>query len=327
MRGVVVVDPGPESRLETATLPRPVPGPGEVLVEVVAAGVNRADLVQREGGYPPPEGASPLLGLEVSGRIAALGPGVEGWHVDDVVCALLEGGGYAEFVTVRATQLLPVPSTVSPEDAAALPEVACTVWSNVFMYAGLQRGEVLLVHGGSSGIGTMAIQLASARGSTVAVTAGDPAKLRRCGELGAEILIDHTREDFAEVIAARAGGADVILDIIGAPYLSRNLDCLAVGGRIAMIGLMGGTTAELDMGRLLFQRAALLGSTLRARPTQEKAEIVRSVIENVWPLVESGAVAPVVHARYPLDRASEAHRVMADSTHVGKILLDVTRLD
>ncbi len=332
MRAITVPTPGGPESLVLADVPDPEPGPGEVLVDVVAAGVNRADVLQRMGFYPPPPGAPAYLGLECSGRVAALGQGVTGWAVGDEVCALLSGGGYAERVAVPAGQLLPVPRGVSLVDAAALPEVVCTVWSNVFLTAALQPGETLLVHGGSSGIGTMAIQLGRAFGARVAVTAGSPAKLEVCRSLGASILINYRAEDFvARVREATSGdaagphgpGADVILDNMGAAYLGRNVDALAAYGRLVVIGLQGGTRGELDLGRLLAKRGAVIATSLRARPTAEKATIVAAVREHVWPLVESGVVRPIVHATYPLADAAEAHRVMEASTHVGKLLLTV----
>lgn len=296
-----------------------------MLVEVAASAVNRADILQRQGFYDPPPGSSRHPGLECSGRIVAIGPGVSGWAVGDEVCALLAGGGYAERVAVPAGQLLPVPEGVDLVTAAALPEVVCTVWSNIFMIAQLRPGETVLVHGGSSGIGTMAIQLAKAIGAKVAVTAGGPEKLARCRELGADVLIDYREQDFvAELRAATDGaGADVILDIVGAKYLGRNLDALAVNGRLAVIGLQGGVKAELNLGALLAKRAAITATSLRARPLGEKAAIVAAVREHVWPLVSTGRVAPVVHAAFPMRDAAEAHRVMESSAHVGKLLLTV----
>ncbi|MBB2988003.1 NAD(P)H-quinone oxidoreductase [Terracoccus luteus] len=323
MRAITLPQPGGPEALVPADVDAPTPGPGEVLVDVVAAGVNRADVMQRLGHYPPPEGASPLPGLEVSGRVAALGDGVEGWTVGGEVCALLDGGGYAEQAVVPAGQLLPVPSGVSLEDAAALPEVACTVWSNVFLVANIQPGQVLLVHGGSSGIGTMAIQLGKAVGAHVAVTAGSQAKLDVCRDLGAEMLVNYREEDFVERVRALSDGhgADVILDNMGAKYLSGNVDLLATGGRLVTIGLMGGRTGELDMGVLLAKRGAVIATSLRSRPATEKAAIVAAVREHVWPLVESGDVRPIVHSRHRLEDAAEAHREMEASTHIGKILL------
>ncbi|MGG8405887.1 NAD(P)H-quinone oxidoreductase [Streptomyces sp. 12297] len=323
MHAITIPQPGGPEALVWAEVPDPVPGDGEVLVEVAAGAVNRADLLQRQGFYDPPPGSSRYPGLECSGRITALGPGVTGWAVGDEVCALLVGGGYAEQVAVPAGQLLPVPAGVDLATAAALPEAACTVWSNVFMIAHLRPGETFLVHGGSSGIGTMAIQLAKAVGARVAVTAGGKEKLARCAELGADILIDYREQDFvAEIKEATGGaGADVILDIIGAKYLDRNVRALAVNGRLAVIGLQGGRTGELNLGALLAKRAAITATTLRSRPLEEKAAIVAAVREHVWPLVESGLVRPVVHAAFPFGEAAEAHRVLEASTHVGKLLL------
>lgn len=304
-------------------VPDPVPGEGEVLVEVVASAVNRADILQRQGFYNPPPGASPYPGLECSGTIAALGAGVSGWAVGDRVCALLAGGGYAEKVAVPAGQLLPVPEGVDLTRAAALPEVVCTVWSNVFMVAHLRPGETLLVHGGSSGIGTMAIQLAKAVGARVAVTAGTKEKLDRCAELGADVLINYREQDFvAEIKQATDGaGADVILDNMGAKYLDRNVQALAVNGRLAIIGMQGGVKGELNIGTLLSKRAAISATSLRARPLEEKAAIVAAVREHVWPLLAGGHVRPVVDRELPMPEAAEAHRLVEASGHIGKVLL------
>jgi putative PIG3 family NAD(P)H quinone oxidoreductase len=323
MRAITANGAGGPEVLTLSEVPDPEPGPGEVLVRVAASGVNRADVMQRLGHYPPPPGASPYIGLEVSGTVEALGEGVEGWDVGEQVCALLAGGGYAELVSVPAGQLLPVPAGVSLVDAAALPEVACTVWSNVFMTAGLRPGEMLLVHGGSSGIGTMAIQLGVQVGARVAVTAGSADKLSRCRELGAEVLVNYRDDDFVEQVRAATDGrgADVVLDNMGAKYLARNVDVLAPNGRLVVIGLQGGARAELDLGQLLRKRAAVIATSLRARPAPEKATIVAAVREHVWPLVEAGAVRPVVHERLPLERAGDAHRLLEESGHVGKILL------
>ncbi|MET9073515.1 NAD(P)H-quinone oxidoreductase [Streptomyces sp. NPDC004232] len=323
MHAITIPEPGGPEALVWAEVPDPVPGEGEVLVEVVASAVNRADVLQRQGFYTPPPGASPYPGLECSGRIAALGPGVSGWAVGDPVCGLLAGGGYAEKVVVPAGQLLPVPEGIDLTRAAALPEVVCTVWSNVFMIAHLRPGETLLVHGGSSGIGTMAIQLAKAVGAKVAVTAGTKEKLERCAELGADILINYREQDFvAEVKQATGGaGADVILDNMGAKYLERNVDALAVSGRLAIIGMQGGVKGELNIGALLAKRAAISATSLRARPLGEKAAIVAAVREHVWPLIASGHVRPVVDRELPMPEAAEAHRVLEASGHVGKVLL------
>ncbi|MEV5170666.1 NAD(P)H-quinone oxidoreductase [Streptomyces flaveolus] len=323
MHAITIPEPGGAEALVWDEVPDPVPGEGEVLVEVVASAVNRADILQRQGFYNPPPGASPYPGLECSGRIAALGPGVSGWAVGDQVCALLAGGGYAEKVAVPAGQLLPAPEGVDLTRAAALPEVVCTVWSNVFMVAHLRPGETLLVHGGSSGIGTMAIQLAKAVGAKVAVTAGTKEKLDRCAELGADVLINYRDQDFvAEIKQATGGaGADVILDNMGAKYLDRNVQALAVNGRLAIIGMQGGAKGELNIGTLLSKRAAISATSLRARPLEEKAAIVAAVREHVWPLLTAGHVRPVVDRELPMPEAAEAHRLVEASGHIGKVLL------
>ncbi|MFE0347249.1 NAD(P)H-quinone oxidoreductase [Streptomyces griseoluteus] len=323
MHAITISEPGGPENLTWTEVPDPVPGEGEVLVEVVASAVNRADIMQRQGYYDPPPGAPAYPGLECSGRIAALGPGVSGWSVGDEVCALLAGGGYAQKVVVPAGQLLPVPEGIDLKQAAALPEVACTVWSNVFMLAHLRPGELLLVHGGSSGIGTMAIQLAKAIGARVAVTAGTKEKLDFCAELGADILINYRDQDFvAEIERATDGkGADVILDNMGAKYLGRNVETLAVNGRLMIIGMQGGTKGELNIGLLLGKRGAVSATSLRARPLSEKAAIVAAVREHVWPLIASGVVRPVVDREVPMTDAAEGHRVVEDSGHIGKVLL------
>ena len=323
MKAIVFSEPGGPEVLALSEVPDPVPGDGEVLVEVTAAAVNRADLLQRQGFYDPPPGSSEILGLECSGRIAALGPGVSGWGVGDEVCALLTGGGYAERVAVPTGQLLPVPKGVDLAEAAGLPETVCTVWSNVFMAAGLRPGETLLVHGGASGIGTTAIQLAKSLGATVLVTVGSRQKAERCVQLGADAAIDYRNEDFVERVRELTGGhgADVILDIMGGAYLARNVDALAVSGRLVNIGLQGGNKGELDLGKLMRKRAAVLATTLRARPAAEKAAIVAAVREHVWPLVASGAFRVVVDRRVPLPEAAAAHRAVEASDHVGKVLL------
>ncbi|AWT44368.1 MULTISPECIES: NAD(P)H-quinone oxidoreductase [Streptomyces] len=323
MHAITIPEPGGPEALVWAEVPDPVPGEGEVLVDVAASAVNRADILQRQGFYDPPPGTSPYPGLEVSGRVAALGPGVSGWAVGDEVCALLSGGGYAEKVAVPAGQLLPLPKGVGLVRAAALPEVVCTVWSNVFMVAHLRPGETLLVHGGSSGIGTMAIQLAKAVGAKVAVTAGTKEKLAYCAELGADILINYREQDFvAELMKATDGaGADVILDNMGAKYLDRNVQALAVSGRLAIIGMQGGVKGELNIGALMRKRAAISATTLRARPLEEKAAIVAAVREHVWPLLDAGHVRPVVDRELAMTEAGEAHSVVEASGHVGKVLL------
>lgn len=326
MYAITIPEPGGPDSLTWAEVPDPEPGQGEVLVEVVASGVNRADVLQRQGAYDPPPGASPHPGLECSGRVVALGEGVVGWEVGDQVCALLAGGGYAQKVAVPAGQLLPVPRGIDLATAAALPEVVCTVWSNVFQGARLLPGETLLVHGGASGIGTMAIQLAKSIGARVAVTAGNRQKLERCAELGADILIDYREQDFVTQVrqATEGRGVDVILDIIGAAYLERNVRALAVNGRLAIIGLQGGAKGEVNLGALLTKRATITATTLRGRPLDEKAAIVADVREHVWPLVEAERVRPVVDRTVPMPRAAEAHRVMENSEQFGKILLDAT---
>jgi putative PIG3 family NAD(P)H quinone oxidoreductase len=316
MRAVTLPAYGGPEVLTPADVPDPVAGPGEVVVDIAATAVNRADLLQRMGFYEPPPGSSPYPGLECSGVIRTLGDGVEGWAVGDEVCALLAGGGYAEQVAVPAGQLLPVPSGVPLVDAAALPEVACTVWSNVFQLAALQAGEHLLVHGGTSGIGTHAIQVARALGSPVTVTVGSAEKAVRARELGATDVVLYKEQDFVE-----AGPYDVILDNMGAAYLPRNVTALAVGGRLVVIGLQGGVAGELNLGALLSKRAAVHATSLRARPAEQKAAIVTAVREHVWPLVVSGRVRPVIDQVLPLDEAAEAHRVLEASTHVGKVLL------
>ncbi|MBV9094622.1 MAG: NAD(P)H-quinone oxidoreductase [Streptosporangiaceae bacterium] len=323
MHAVVITEPGGPGVLRWQEVPDPVPGPGEVVIEVAAAGVNRADLLQRQGLYPPPPGAPPYPGLECSGRVRAVGGGVTWWHPGDAVCALLSGGGYAEQVAVPEGQLLPVPGQVALAAAAAFPEAACTVYANVMHTASLRPGETLLVHGGASGIGTMAIQLGKAFGAHVACTAGSPAKLARCRELGAEMAIDHRTEDFvAAVLDATGGaGADVILDIMGASYLARNLAVLATGGRLVIIGRQGGNRAELDLGVLQAKQASVHATTLRARPPAAKAAVVTAVRENVWPLIASGTIAAVIDRELPMPQAAHAHRVMAASEHIGKILL------
>jgi len=323
MRAVVITSPGDPDVLKLTEVPDPVPGPGEVLVEVAAAGVNRADVLQRMGFYPPPPGAPPYPGLECSGRISALGPGVTVWQPGDEVCALLGGGGYAEQAAVPQGQLLPVPDGVSLVDAAGLPETACTVYATVFQQARLTPGETILVHGGAGGIGTMAIQLAKSFGARVICTAGTPAKLERCTELGADLAVSYVRDDFVSAVDVFTGGrgADVILDIVGGPYLARNVAALATGGRLLVVSTQGGSSAELDLQMLMRKRAGILASTLRARPPADKAVIVAGVREQVWPLISAGRVRPVTDRVLPMADAADAHRVLEQGTHVGKILL------
>ena len=323
MRAITIPTFGAADVLTLAELPDPEPAPGEVLIAVAAAGVNRSDIGQRQGSYPPPAGAPDWPGLEVSGTIVGLGPGVTRWSIGDRVCALLPGGGYASLAVASAGQVLPVPQNVDLVDAAGLPEVLATVWSNLFMLAGLQAGETLLVHGGSSGIGTAAIQLARAKGCRVAVTAGSKDKLEACRRLGADILIDYRRDDFVEaVLAATDGaGADVILDPIGGGYLRRNLNAIARRGRLAIIANQSGQVGELDIRALMGKWASIFGSTLRARPAAEKDEIIASLLENAWPLVAAGQVVPVIDSRIPLEQAAAAHQRMESSKHIGKLLL------
>jgi putative PIG3 family NAD(P)H quinone oxidoreductase len=317
MHAIIISEPGGPEVLVWAEVPDPQAGPGEVIVDIVASAVNRADLLQRAGFYDPPPGIPPYPGLECSGRISALGEGVSGWQVGDEVCALLGGGGYAERVAVPAGQLLPVPTDVV--SAAALPEVACTVWSNLVGVAHLRAGETVLIHGGGSGIGTFAIQFAKALGARV-VTTARKVKHAALVELGADEVIDYTEADFA---AECAGRADVILDIQGASYLSRNLDALATNGRLVVIGMQGGRSAELDMGMLMAKRASLAATALRARPPAEKAQIVSGVLAQVWPLVEDGTIRPVVDRTVPMPEAAHAHEVVASNMHTGKVLLVV----
>jgi putative PIG3 family NAD(P)H quinone oxidoreductase len=323
MHAVVITEPGGPEVLHWTEVPDPRPGRGEVVIDVAAAGVNRADIMQRQGHYPPPPGAPPYLGMECSGTIAAVGEGVTGWQPGDQACALLAGGGYAEKVAVPAGQLLPVPKAATLIEAAALPETVCTVYVNVLQGARLAKGETLLVHGGSSGIGTTAIQLGKLAGAVVAVTAGSQEKLDACRRLGADITINYREDDFAEALMEATGGhgADVILDIIGAGYLAKNIAALAPDGRIANIGLQQGNRAELDFRALMAKRGTIMSTSLRARPVEQKAAIVAAVAANVWPLVDAGEVRPVIHCELPMAQAAEAHRIMAASSHTGKIVL------
>jgi putative PIG3 family NAD(P)H quinone oxidoreductase len=325
MRAVVITEPGGPDVLAVEDVRAPDPAAGEVLVDVAASAVNRADLLQRQGHYPPPSLAPPYPGLECSGRIAALGAGVTGWMVGQRVCALLGGGGYAEQVTVPVGHLLPVPAGTSLLDAAALPEVTCTVWSMVFDRGRLLPGEVLLVHGGTSGVGTMAVQLAHRHGATVAVTAGSGAKLAVCADLGAHILVNYREEDFvARVREATDGhGADVILDNMGAAYLRRNLAVLAVDGRLVSLGLQGGTTGELDLGRLMSVRGSVTAASLRAQPPERKTAIVSATRAFVWPALDSGEVRPIIDSVFDLADVAAAHRRVESSEHIGKVLLRV----
>lgn len=323
MRAIVAESP---ERLSWQEVPDVSAGPGEVLVEVTAAGVNRADVLQAAGKYPPPPGASDIIGMEASGVVAEVGTGVTGWSVGQQVCALLAGGGYAERVAVPAGQVMPVPDGVDLVDAAGLPEVACTVWSNLVMTAHLGRGQVLLVHGGASGIGSHAIQVARALGARVAVTAGSAEKLQFCRELGADITINYRDEDFVARLRGETGGADVILDIMGAAYLDRNIDVLATDGQLVVIGMQGGVKAELNLGKLLGKRARIIGTTLRARPVggaNSKTGIVQAVTASVWPMIAQGRVRPIIGARMPIQQAGAAHQQLVAGKVTGKIVLTV----
>ncbi|SDI86026.1 putative NAD(P)H quinone oxidoreductase, PIG3 family [Frankineae bacterium MT45] len=326
MRAVVITEPGRPEVLQVQEVPDAVAGPGEVLIDVAATAINRADLLQRQGHYPPPKGASPYLGMECSGTISALGDGVDGvagLDVGDEVCALLSGGGYAEKVAAPVGQLLPVPAGVSLVDAAALPEVACTVWSMVFDTGRLQPGESFLVHGGTSGIGTMAIQLAATFGARVFTTAGTPRKVAFARELGADVAINYREEDFVEAITTATGGrgVDVILDNMGASYLGRNVDALGMDGRLVVLGLQGGNKGELNLGKLLMKRGSVVAASLRARTSADKARIVAGTRAFVWPLIEAGQVKPIVDRTLRLEDAVEAHRLLESSEHIGKVVL------
>ena len=325
MRAVCPREPGGPEVLEYVETPDPDPGPGEVVLDMVATAVNRADLLQRQGHYPPPPGAPDILGLECSGTVGGLGAGVEGFELGQEVCALLAGGGYATRVAVPAGQVMPKPEGVELVVAAALPEVAATVWSNVMMVAGLRSGDSLLVHGGAGGIGTFAIQLGRALGARVFATAGSPEKVALCTRLGADVAIDYRTQDFGEVVreATDGTGVDVILDNMGASYLGRNVAALATEGRLVVIGLQGGTKAEIDLNALMRKRAAVVGTTLRARLVGEKSTICAAVAEHVWPLVADGSIRPVIGRTLPLAEAAEAHRLMESGESTGKILLVV----
>lgn len=325
MRCVEITQPGGPEVLRPARRPAPVPGPGEILVEVAAAGVNRPDTLQRQGRYDPPPGASDLPGLELSGTVIAIGEGVEDWASGDRVCALVAGGGYADYCAVPAVQALPVPGPLSMVEAAAVPETFFTVWTNVFERGALKRGETLLIHGGSSGIGTTAIQLAKAFGATVFTTAGSDDKCRACEELGADRAINYRTEDFVTVIREATGGrgVDVVLDMVGGDYIARDVEIMAVDGRHVSIAFLQGSKVSLNMAPVMTKRLTLTGSTLRARPVAEKGRIAAALREHVWPLLESGAIKPQIHRVFPLEEAEDAHRLMESSTHIGKIVLAV----
>lgn len=316
MKAVSIKEPGGPEVLEWAEVEDPSPAAGEVVVDVVAGALNRADVMQRMGLYPLAPGTSPYPGLEVSGRVSALGEGVTGWQVGDEVCALLTGGGYAQKVAVPVGQLLPVPEGIGLVEAAGLPEVAATVWSNLVMTAGLKEGETLLVHGGLGGVGSIAIQVAKALGARVVTTVGGPEKVARVRELGADVAVDHRSEDFTE-----QGPYDVILDVIGGDYLERNIGSLAADGRLVVIGLQNGLDGRLNLADLVFKRLSVYGTTLRTRPKEQKAAIVAEVRRHVWPMVENGSVRLLVEDRLPMEEAAEAHRRMEAGGHTGKILL------
>ncbi|MFM7063784.1 MAG: NAD(P)H-quinone oxidoreductase [Actinomycetes bacterium] len=323
MQAITFDEPGDPGVLQWRKVADPTPGPGDVIIEVAASAVNRADLLQRQGHYPPPPGASDILGLECSGTIAAVGPAISLDHIGEKVVALLAGGGYAEKVAVPFGQVMSVPSGIGLVEAAALPEVACTVWSNLDMVANLSEGEWLLVHGGGSGVGTMAIQIGRALGARVAVTAGSAEKLERCASLGAEVLINYREQDFVTAIKDVTGGrgANVILDNMGAAYLERNVDALARDGRLVIIGMQGGTKAELDISALLRKNASLHATSLRGRPESEKAAICAQVERTVWPWVHAGVITPVIDRVLPMKDAAYAHSLLADGAVTGKVLL------
>jgi putative PIG3 family NAD(P)H quinone oxidoreductase len=323
MNVIEIAEFGGPDVLKPAKRPVPKPGPGEVLIEVVAAGINRPDMLQRQGGYRPPPGASDIPGLEIAGRIAALGPDVSGWKIGDQACALVAGGGYAEYCTAPAPQCLPFPRGMDAIKTGAIPETFFTVWTNVFDRGRLKSGETFLVHGGSSGIGTTAIQLAHAFGARVFTTAGSAEKCAACVKLGAERAINHKTEDFVAILqeATKQKGVDVILDMVGGPYINRNLQVLAMEGRLVQIAFLQGSKAEIDVGALMMKRQTLTGSTLRPRSVAEKGTIAKSLREKVWPLLDSGEVAPVMFKTFPLAEAAAAHHLMESSNHIGKIVL------
>lgn len=323
MRAIEIKQPGGPEVLVPTRRPVPEPAKGEVLIRVAAAGVNRPDILQRQGAYAPPPGTTDLPGLEVAGDIVAVGPDVLRWKVGDKVTALVAGGGYAEFCIAPAPQCLPIPGSLTMIEAAALPETFFTVWTNVFERGHLQAGETFLVHGGSSGIGTTAIQLASRSGSRVFATAGSAEKCSKCRELGASVAIDYKTEDFVKVVERETGGkgVDLILDMVGGDYINRNLQCLAVDGRLVQIAFLKGAKAEINFANVMVKRQTITGSTLRPRSVAQKGAIAQALEEKVWPLVATGEVRPQIHATFPLEQAAEAHRLMETSAHVGKIML------
>ncbi len=322
MRAVAITAPGGPEVLRPVTVDRPDPGHGQILIRIAYAGVNRPDALQRAGSYAPPPTASPLPGLEAAGTVAAVGPGVSEWTVGDAVCALLPGGGYAEYAVTPAAHALPVPKGMDLREAACLPETFFTVWSNVFLRGGLRAGEVFLVHGGSSGIGTTAIQLARAFGARVFATAGSPEKCAACERLGAERAIDYRAEDFVEVLKAE-GGADLILDMVGGSYLPRNVKALKDDGRLVQIAFLQGPKVELNFAEVMMRRLTITGSTLRPQSDLAKARIAASLRQHVWPLLDAGRIAPVMDSEFPLDDAATAHARMEGSAHIGKIVLRV----
>ncbi|WP_111429837.1 NAD(P)H-quinone oxidoreductase [Rhodobacteraceae bacterium DSL-40] len=325
MRAVEISEPGGPEVLRLVTRPVPQPGPGEILLRVHAAGVNRPDALQRAGNYAPPLDASDLPGLEASGEVVALGAGAEGWQIGDKVCALLPGGGYADYVTTPAAHALPVPSGLGMIEAAALCETFFTVWSNVFQRGALKAGESFLVHGGSSGIGTTAIQLAAARGAHVFATAGSEEKCAACRELGAELAINYRETDFVEAVKEATGkkGVNLILDMVGGGYIPRNIRALAMDGRLVMIAFLSGPKAEVNFAQVMVKRLTLTGSTLRPQSVAAKAAIAADLRREVWPLLDAGKIAPVMDQTFPLERAAEAHARMESSAHIGKIVLTV----
>ena len=325
MTVIEIAAPGGPEQLKVARRPVPQPGDGEVLVQVAAAGVNRPDVMQRQGRYPPPAGASDLPGLEIAGEIVALGPKVSGLSIGDEVTALLAGGGYAGYAVAAAPLCLPVPDGISLVEAAAIPETFFTVWTNLFDRGHCKSGDTVLIHGGTSGIGTTAIQLAAVWGARVFATAGSDDKARACERLGAVRGINYRAEDFVEVMRTETGGkgVDVTLDMVAGSYVARNLEVAALEGRIVMISLIGGSRAEINMGTILTKRLTLTGSTLRSRTVAEKAEVAEAVRKNIWPLLAAGRVKPTIHATFPLAEASEAHRLMETSNHIGKIVLTI----
>ena len=325
MTAIEISQPGPPDVLRATTRPVPQPAPGEVLVRVEAAGVNRPDVLQRLGQYPPPAGASDIPGLEIAGLIVAIHPGVIRWRVGDRVCALVAGGGYAEYCVAPAVQCLPIPPNMNAIAAAAVPETFFTVWTNLFRRGALRSGERVLIHGGSSGIGTTAIQLAHALGAIVFATAGSEEKCEACRRLGARLAINYRTTDFVEAVQRETSGAgvDVVLDIIGADYFAKNVECLALEGRLVQIGLLGGARTSIDLGRVMRRRLTITGSTLRVRTAEEKGALARDLEANVWPLLSAGQVAPVLDRTFPLTAAAEAHRRIEASEHIGKIVLTV----